>query len=404
MSDYAALTYHETLDHLGMVSSTRSSLPVTREFRLTNITAQIHKPSFKLSTAHVYIAFAMCTMAPLHRRSGPSRLQSLSGEKVQLEPFADVQHLLRTEVGTYQVLDALQALTFVMCIQKVDTLVKMFAHGHRRNLLRPRDRLSMVQSLILYSSHSFLSNDSAERLAGELALPSLVRVRYRRAVTNDRRRDLTNRFDRNRSLGSRSFLTRRRRLLNLKSSRRMIFRINGSSGQNLRVREGLHFMSCFTLSSRLCLFPRTMWLMYLVDTIASFESVSAALVSPRDVSHLALPCPQLIWAAPTASEWSVAQTMHFARGFTLDDALKQLFDDVESKYDGPNMIEILPLGPFARMAMMISLVRGLLAFGRGETKGGLVTRYWVLPAMATTPTCYKKSILAAYHRAMERVS
>jgi len=43
------------------------------------------------------------------------------------------------------------------------------------------------------------------------------------------------------------------------------------------------------------------------------------------------------------------------------------------------------LGPYARLILILTILRGLVAYGQGKPKGGYVTRRWILPKQAEEP-------------------
>lgn len=91
-----------------------------------------------------------------------------------------------------------------------------------------------------------------------------------------------------------------------------------------------------------------------------------------------LPAPDSLWQAPTAEAWLKA-----ARDFrpmTLDEAMRRIFylptygafDALHEKADTKfyNLLNESELGPFARSAMVLTLLRGVIDIGEGKRDRG----------------------------------
>lgn len=208
--------------------------------------------------------------------------------------------------------------------------------------------------------------------------------------------------------------------------------------------------------------------MYVLDTIASIEAGTKAVTSPRDMRHFLLPAPAPIWNARNAQEWLEAMTK-YKRTITLDEMLHKTFDlrapsipqagpgnagaigsvgplsgpsassvpySVEQAFTSHNSAAMLsmssfgqgvqihasdclgtriPMGPFSRLCVVLTLLRGLVEFGEGKRKGGQVTQIWaVWPEPLERPApplsgagadraALEANTLATYKRAFDRV-
>jgi hypothetical protein len=103
-------------------------------------------------------------------------------------------------------------------------------------------------------------------------------------------------------------------------------------------------------------------------------------MSPRDALHLALPASESMWSARSEGEWAaLAEAGGFqADGLTLDMAMRSVFGFDNAAADGrPDAIMEVRIGPFARMVVVMTILRGLIEFGQGKSKGGFVTQCWV---------------------------
>ncbi len=153
---------------------------------------------------------------------------------------------------------------------------------------------------------------------------------------------------------------------------------------------------------------RTAWLVYTLDTLAHLESNATANVPPRDIRHIPLPYPDWVWKAPTVKKWSDALTEFGWCTKTLDDGMYCL----ASRVDNLTSVRIFRgrLGPYARHTLILTILRGLVAYGRGEPSGGYVTKRWVLSGPDSEPlaprenTARHRYIIATYHRMLDTVS
>ena len=93
---------------------------------------------------------------------------------------------------------------------------------------------------------------------------------------------------------------------------------------------------------------------------------------------LPLPAPDSLWKAETAKDWLAAVDGYHP--MTLDEALRRMFflptfgafDALDEKADTKsyNLLNVTELGPFARAAMILSLLRGIMDIGEGKRDRG----------------------------------
>ena len=139
------------------------------------------------------------------------------------------------------------------------------------------------------------------------------------------------------------------------------------------------------------------YLVYHLDTISSLESNIPCILSSCEIGNMPLPAPDTIWRAPTAQAWFAAVKKY--RPMTLDEAMRRTFflpsfgafDDMHqqhqtqtrhnwtsdkqdscpsSKADGYNLLNEYEYGPFARSAMVLTLLRGVIDIGEGKRDRG----------------------------------
>ncbi|CEL51939.1 hypothetical protein RSOLAG1IB_00476 [Rhizoctonia solani AG-1 IB] len=307
----------------------------------------VHQPTFKLSEAPHWLAFAMCTVGGLNPSESKMK-DGLGGEYYFKDPGAPwdgVQSIVRTE--------------------KVDMLVKTFIRHSAKLALC--DQVSIVQSLLLYNTPAFLSDDPSERLIGHLFLGTVVKV-IRKSGLYHPTADFASRLT-----------------------------VPADATLDQRWRKWIRHETC----------RRCAWFVYVLDTIACLEAGIPSLVSPRDLSHLALPACDSLWSAGSEIEWAAYAEAggHQTEGITLDIAMRSVFGCDNAAEEGrPDAIVALRLGPFARTVIMMTLLRGLIEFGQGKPKGGVVTQNWIINGMLGGQVAEATNtwVLGAYLRALAK--
>ncbi|KAG8712080.1 hypothetical protein FRC08_015059 [Ceratobasidium sp. 394] len=280
----------------------------------------VHQATFKLSETPHWLAFAMCTVGGLNPEE--YHLKDVGGQSFSLKvpgaPWDGVQGIVRTE--------------------KVDMLVKTFVRQSSK--LPLCDQVSIIQSLLLYNTPAFLSEDPSERIIGHLFLGTVVKVVRKSGLF----------------LPSADYASR--------------LSVPADASLDSRWRKWVHHET-----SRRCA-----WFIYILDTLACFEAGIPSLITPRDALHLAVPASESMWSARTEGEWAALAEAggYQADGLTLDMAMQSVFGLNNPATDGrPDAITGVRLGPFARTVIVITILRGLIEFGQGKPKGGFVTQYWV---------------------------
>lgn len=123
---------------------------------------------------------------------------------------------------------------------------------------------------------------------------------------------------------------------------------------------------------------RTAYLVYYLDTISALEANIPPVLTSCEISDIPLPSPDTIWKAPTAEAWLLAVKKY--RPMTLDEAMRRMFflptfgafDTLHEKAKTAhyNLLNESDYGPFARVAMMITLLRGVMDIGEGKRERG----------------------------------
>lgn len=110
--------------------------------------------------------------------------------------------------------------------------------------------------------------------------------------------------------------------------------------------------------------------------------------------------------------------------FSLDDAMQQLFDfpppaprSTSGSPDSPmetepvSMLELISIGPFARLVIVVTLLRGLVEYGEGKDRGGFAVQRWFTNVNRNNPLLVNSSdhegfheqVVSAFERALTRV-
>ncbi|CAE6481752.1 unnamed protein product [Rhizoctonia solani] len=307
----------------------------------------VHQATFKLSDAPHWLAFAMCTVGGLN--PSETKMKDGLGEDYYIKnsgaPWDGVQSIVRAE--------------------KVDMLVKTFVrHSAKLPLC---DQVSIVQSLLLYNTPAFLSDDPSERVIGHLFLGTVVKV-IRKSGLFHPTADFASRLT-----------------------------VPADATLDQRWRKWIRHETC----------RRCAWFVYVLDTIACLEAGIPSLVSPRDLSHLALPACDSLWSAGSEVEWAAYAEAggHQNEGITLDIAMRSVFGcDNAAEQGRPDAIVALRLGPFARTVIVMTLLRGLIEFGQGKPKGGIVTNNWIINGILGGQIAEATNtwVLGAYLRALAK--
>ncbi|QRV86525.1 Fungal specific transcription factor domain [Ceratobasidium sp. AG-Ba] len=306
----------------------------------------VHQATFKLSESPHWLAFAMCTVGGLNPEE--YKLKGLLGDtlgvKVASPPWDGVQGIVRTE--------------------KVDMLVKTFVRQSAK--LPLCDQISIIQSLLLYNTPAFLSEEPSERIVGHLFLGTVVKV------------------------------VRKSGLFLPSADYAMRLSVPADSTLDARWRKWIQHET-----SRRCA-----WFIYILDTIACLEAGIPSLISPRDVIHLAVPASESMWSARNEGEWAALAEAggYHADGLTLDMAMESVFGFKNPTDGRPDAITGVRLGPFARTVVVMTLLRGLIEFGQGKPKGGLVTQCWVTEGLMAINggSVDHDLVMSAYMRALAK--
>jgi hypothetical protein len=117
-----------------------------------------------------------------------------------------------------------------------------------------------------------------------------------------------------------------------------------------------------------------------------------------------------VWAAKTEKDWADAMALHTGRGLTLSDALSKLFNPDASAFwaegeSSDTILDTIELGPFARLVIVVTLLRGVIEFGQGQPKGGYVVQTWAPGAAGFQGSneAFDQYVISLFTMAFDRV-
>ncbi|KZT52696.1 hypothetical protein CALCODRAFT_511889 [Calocera cornea HHB12733] len=322
----------------------------------------VHEPTFRLANLPGPLAFAICSVG------GVGGVMSVRPHKPDFNEVASWGQEILPQVR----------------IEKADMLVRNF-HKQKKGMTR-LEMLAVVQALMLYNAPSLMSGDDCDRLVGHLFLGTIVTIARQAGL----------------------FVATAEHASNGAFSREQMAWLLEPGNETALDNKWKDWIQSET-------YRRAAFLVYILDTLSSLESSIPAIVHPNHIAHIPLPAPDLLWQASTAQEWGMAMTVHHAaQGVTLDQAMQDILRPVPSH--NPDVgsgaesaatsagddAKFAEMGPFARIVVILTLVRGLMTFGEGEKAGGPVTKRWALGGMASGRWWNEGEVLDAYQAALQR--
>ncbi|EJU05286.1 hypothetical protein DACRYDRAFT_92666 [Dacryopinax primogenitus] len=319
----------------------------------------VHEPTFRLASLPGPLAFAICSVG------GVGGVMSVRPHKPDFNEVASWGQEIMPQVR----------------IEKADMLVRNF-HKQKRGMTR-LEMLAVVQALMLYNAPSLMSGDDCDRLVGHLFLGTIVTIARQAGL----------------------FVATAEHASNAAYSCEHITWLLEPGNDAALERKWKDWILSET-------YRRAAFLVYILDTLSSLESSIPAIVHPNHVAHIPLPAPDLLWQAQSAREWGVGMTVHHsAQGVSLDQAMKDVLRPVASHSplgdesagtSAADDAKFTEMGPFARIIVILTLVRGLMTLGEGEKAGGPVTKRWALEGMTSGKWWNEPEVLEAYQSALQR--
>jgi len=313
----------------------------------------VHMPTFRLIDTAACLAFAICTVGGIRttadERSPASQKrllveQYLDGPAPPGSTWEDIYRDNYDQAGSQDPITAQVGLWkngVIVRNEKSNMLVKSFSLAS--GVLMTEYNVALLQALILYNAPFFLSEDESERHMANLFLGTIVNIARQIGFFNQE----LDHFDTEYQLPQEP---------------------HTPNDLNLYWRRWIQ------LETR----RRTAYLVLQLDTISALESCIQCIVAPSEISHMPLPAPDSIWKAETAEDWLKAIKNY--RPMTLDEAMRRIFflptygafDTLHERADTKyyHLLNESEIGPFARVAMILTLLRGIIDIGEGKRDRG----------------------------------
>lgn len=328
LSVMAARTYYSVLNHFPFV----------------------HTPTFQLIDTAACLAFAICTAGgirtglrknnSLTARPGTTPVISAGGAwegivpdfNIGVDPEADEDRRRLEEWDAGQIVRH----------EKTNMLVKSFSLA--KGVLMTEYNVALLQALVLYHAPYFLSPNDSERRHANMFLGTIVNI--------------------TRQIGFfQSDLEHAELTIQVPSI------VPYTPTELERSWKRWIQLECRR---------RTAYLVYHLDMVSALESGIPCILTPSEVSALPLPAPDSVWKAETAAEW--LQAVQTYQPISLDEAMRRTFflptsgafDAIDKNADTkrPNWLSEYEYGAFARTAIIMTLVRGIVDLGEGKRDHG----------------------------------
>lgn len=349
----------------------------------------LHEPTFRIDTTPGCLAFAFCMLGchevgrrwwageeVVPRRKGASKATApttfkANGTNVDVKKENHVDQKPSVENGASNSLldeeDGQELVKPIVMTEKVDMLMRSFAGRCKSD----KDRVSVVQALMLFQTNNFLSSDSTTRAIASISHGSVVSVARKAGLYDPEAKHVAQDIQYTPDQVVRNVVFEESDLCFGYSF--LPSYIPGCPDEEKIWRQWAEYEGR----------RRTAYLIFLLDTVASLDAGLPALIELSELQHLPLPAPDTIWRASSAENFSSALKSY--KGLTLGAALEELLrshtdeEDEERSIaeksemdtdvrDGPldskasqsaNRL-IGGHGPFARLLMILPILRGIV--------------------------------------------
>jgi hypothetical protein len=314
----------------------------------------VHMPTFRLVDTAACLAFAICTVGGIRttsdRKSPTSETRLLMNQFLDgpAPPGSTWEDIYRDNYDTNtDQHDPVMAQVgqwkngVIVRNEKSNMLVKSFSLAS--GVLMTEYNVALLQALILYNAPYFLSEDESERHMANMFLGTIVNISRQVGFFNQE----LEHFDTEYQLPQ-----------------------EPHTPNDL----DLYWRRWIQLETR----RRTAYLVLQLDTISALESCIQCIIAPAEISHMPLPAPDSIWKAETAEDWLKAIKNYLP--MTLDEAMRRIFflptygafDTLHERSDTKfyHLLNESELGPFARVSMILTLLRGIIDIGEGKRDRG----------------------------------
>ena len=313
----------------------------------------VHEPTFRLDTTPGCVAFTIAMLGcHQHGRmwwTGEEAIPRKTGKSINVKPEEGSGNVF-VPVTRYDEEDGQELVRPVVMTDKTDRLMRSFA-THAKSA---QDKFAILISLTLFQANNFISTDSSTRAVAAFNQTSLVTLARKAGLFDPKEAH---------------------------SGRKVTY--TGEDVLRTTVFDSMDL--CFSMSYLPAILPscsnderiwrrwcelaarrRTAFLIFVMDTVASLDAGIDTQLSLDEVFHFPLPTPDTIWRAPTVEAWKKGLESYY--GPSLDDALTEVLQPEQDGYTvGPASI-FGRHGPFARLIVMMALVRGIVQLLEDRTR------------------------------------
>ncbi|CAO1623141.1 unnamed protein product [Sympodiomycopsis kandeliae] len=349
----------------------------------------LHEPTFRIETTPVCLAFAACMLGnhetgrrwwageevvPLDASGGGG-----GGGNASAQPGDQPENLDSKIEPTEKRIDEEDGQELVKPIvmtEKMDMLMRSFATRCQHD----KDKVSVVQALMLFQASNFLSSDATTRAVACISHGSVVSVARKAGLYDSEAAHVTREIN----------YTAEDAVKNL-------------AGDNGNLTFGYSSLPSYLASCgddekiwrQWCEYEgrrRTAFIILLMDTVASLDAGLPAMLDLVELKHLPLPASDAIWRSVDSAQFQAA--LEASSTITFGDAMKGLLCDDKATADEEKVedeatttgnspdtdgftnakekVEALSpalqgqQGPFARLVMLVPILRGIVHLLQGR--------------------------------------
>lgn len=246
----------------------------------------------------------------------------------------------------------------------MDMLMRSFATQCQAE----KDKITVVQSLMLFQTNNFLSSDPATRAIASVSHGSIVPLARRAGFYDPKGKHVSRSIEYSPKQVVQSVQAEAETL-------HYGFSFLASYLPNFLDEEKVWRQWCEYEGRR-----RTAYLLFIMDTVASLDAGGPTLIELDELVHLPLPAPDTIWRASDPK--SFRDALEKDSGLSFFHAIKELLRPAEEGEDeessapdgieaeaapqssqpstGPLSMLNGPLGPFARLVILLPILRAIL--------------------------------------------
>ncbi|PWN24298.1 hypothetical protein BCV69DRAFT_296581 [Microstroma glucosiphilum] len=343
----------------------------------------LHEPTFRLDSTPGCLAFAVCMLGchEVGRRwfgglevVPLEKAISTAEDKPSIEDGKD--GLARDEEDNQELVKP------IVMTEKMDMLMRSFPS----RCTHVKDKVSVVQALLLSQTSNFLSSDTTVRAIASISHSSVVGLARKAGFFDPSAEHVSVEIDYAPEVAL-------QRLLADNNELAFAFSFLPSYLPSCSDEEKVWRLWCEYEGRR-----RTAFLLFLMDTVASLDAGVPIVVKIDEVKHLPLPAPDFIWRASDAKSFRTALESYKAP--ILDGAMAELLKDEEEEGEGEGEEQKADKGavksqsaeassptllagqhgPFARLIAILPILRGIVHLLQDRTDKPSPLQSWLPPS------------------------